>query len=56
MGADVSKILCANVGEGLSKFTEVEIKDHIVKACVNKQTPRQDRLNFTDSDKNLASP
>ena len=40
LGADVSKILYANVGEDLSKFTEVEIKDNIVKACVNKQTPQ----------------
>ena len=40
LGADVSRVLFANVGEGLSKFTEVEIKDQIVKSCVTKQTPQ----------------
>ena len=40
LGTDVSRILFANVGEELSKFTEVEIKDHIVKSCVTQQTPQ----------------
>ena len=38
LGTDVSRILYANVGEELSKFSEVEIKGHIVKSCVTQQT------------------
>ena len=40
LGTDVSRILYANFGEELSKFSEVEIKDHIVKSCVTQHTPQ----------------
>ena len=40
LGTDVSRILFANFGEELSKFSEQEIKNHIVKSCVTQQTPQ----------------
>ena len=38
LGTDISKILYSNFGNDLSKFSEEEIKNNIVKCCVTRQT------------------
>ena len=38
LGTDVSKVLYSNFGADLSKFSEQEVKDNIVKCCVTRQT------------------
>ena len=38
LGTDISKILYSNFGNDLSKFSEQQIRDNIVKCCVTRQT------------------